>query len=449
VSWKTRRGLHTVRSHEITKEATPGAERPGEYLFSIANGVGIEINRVVRRADGTRALETVKTIRTDEQHDTFIANDPIDRRVYLYIAAGFDTGFWVFDVTNPHKETPLVAEWDLTPQCEEDWYSHTIDVTYRGGRRYVTMPAELFNLDPAVFGEPSDEDQEEGCGKIIRNGDKAGPLWIVDATDFSKLGPADAEDDSEDDVEEKKTDAALRRASEAALVTTWTNAANAAGGNLLFSPHNQQVVGDRIYLSGYHSGVTVLDATAAFQGRNERPKELGFAVPSGRPTRPIYDQMAGPVIPFVSSFTQARPLIWDMFFYRGKLLAADMTGGFYSFGDPPPAPSAPARGPAGEPGRPGDRPGTAPSSTTADPACTPVSALRSVSAVRRRRGLRLAFSRTRAVPVDVDVFQESRGRRGIGERMVASFKRRSKSFTWNGRANRRARRDTARCSSRR
>jgi hypothetical protein len=425
-------GVHTVRSHVITKEAVPGAEKPGEYLFSIANGVGIEINRVLRDAAGTRSLEEVKTIPIDETHDTFIENDPIARRTYLYIAAGEDTGFYVFDVTNPHRETPLLAEWDLTPQCERDWYSHTIDVTYRGGRRYVTMPAELFALDPTVFGSPSEEDKKEGCGQGRGNGDKAGPMWIVDATDLSKLGPADAQDN---DTEEKTTEAALREASQAALVTTWTNAANAAGGNLLLSPHNQQVVGDRIYLSGYHSGVTVLDASAAFQGRNERPKELGFAVPSGRPVRPIYDQMAGPVVPFVSSFVQARPLVWDMFFYRGSLLAADMTGGFYSYADPPAAPAA-------GPGAPGSRPGDAGpgASSSTDPACTPLSSLRTVGAKPRGRGVRLGFTRSRRVPVDVDVFQESRGRRDIAERLVASFRRRSSSVTWNGKANRRGRR---------
>ena len=427
-------GVHTVRSHVITKEAVPGAERPGEYLFSIANGVGIEINRVVRDAAGTRSLEEIKTIPIDETHDTFIDNDPISRRTYLYIAAGEDTGFYVFDVTNPHRETPLLAEWDLTPQCERDWYSHTIDVTYRGNRRFVTMPAELFALDPAVFGSPSEEDKKEGCGQGRGNGDKAGPMWIVDATDLSKLGPADAQDN---DTEEKATETALREASQAALVTTWTNAANAAGGNLLFSPHNQQVVGDRIYLSGYHSGVTVLDASAAFQGRNERPKELGFAVPSGRPTRPIYDQMAGPVVPFVSSFVQARPLVWDMFFYRGSLLAADMTGGFYSYADPPVAPGGGAA--AGQPGGAGAGAGAGSGN---EPACTPVSSLRTVAARRRGRGLNLSFTRTRAVPVDIDVFQGSRGSRVIGERLVASFRRRSTGVRWNGKANRRGRRVT-------
>ena len=36
----------------------------------------------------------------------------------------------------------------------------------------------------------SEDDKADGCGTFVGNGDKPGPLWIVDATDFSKLGPA-------------------------------------------------------------------------------------------------------------------------------------------------------------------------------------------------------------------------------------------------------------------
>lgn len=330
-------GSHTTRSHVVPEGFSPDAE-PGEYLYSMDNGGAIVIHRVNKDASGARTLEEINSIPTDEIHDSFIANDPIDKRVYLYLASGLDTGFLVWDVTDPTAEK-LVAEWDLTPQCEEDWYAHTIDVTYRGDRRYVTMPAELFTIS----GEQSDDDRAEGCGQIVGNGDKPGPLWIVDASDFSKLGPADAEDT---DAEESVTEEALRANSANALVATWTNAASRAGGNLLFSPHNQQIVGDKIYLSGYHSGVTVLDASEAFAGkRGARPRELAFVVPSGTPTRPLYEQQAGPVIPFVSTFTDARPLVWDQVFYvppggkpeDGRILAADMTGGFYSYRETQPS----------------------------------------------------------------------------------------------------------------
>jgi hypothetical protein len=47
----------------------------------------------------------------------------------MYVAAGYDTGLLIYDVTDPAPPR-LLAEWDLTPQCEDDWYSHTIDVTH-------------------------------------------------------------------------------------------------------------------------------------------------------------------------------------------------------------------------------------------------------------------------------------------------------------------------------
>jgi hypothetical protein len=57
---------------------------------------------------------------------------------------------------------------------------------------------------------------------------------------------------------------------------------------------------------------------------------------------------------------------------------------------------------------------------------------RSVSAVPRGGGLRIAFARRVASPVNVDVFQQSRGRRVIDNLLVARFARRTRSFTWKG-----------------
>ena len=69
--------------------------------------------------------------------------------------------------------------------------------------------------------------------------------------------------------------------------------------------------------------------------------------------------------------------------------------------------------------------------------CTPAAGLKSASVrPRGRRGATLAFRRRLARPVDVDVFQTSIGRRVIGERLVARFDDRSRSISWNGRANR-------------
>ena len=123
----------------------------------------------------------------------------------------------------------------------------------------------------------------------------------------------------------------LRSASEAALVTTWTNPAGRPGGDLRFSPHNQQVVGDRIYLSHYHGGVYVLDASAAFRGLRQRPRELGFVVPHGDDVRPAHEPLVQPLVGEFSTLTPDRPMIWDAVFYQGHVLAADMFGGLYSF----------------------------------------------------------------------------------------------------------------------
>jgi hypothetical protein len=323
-------GTHTAKSHVIPESPDNGPRAPGEYVFSVSNGVGIEISKLNDLPGGDK-LTPVQTIELDEAHDTFLQNDPLTDRTYLYIASGFSTGFVVYDVTDP--ATPVkMGDWDLTPECADDWYAHTIDVAIRNGHRYLTMPAELIDMD--LFGDQSAADQAEGCGKRVGNGDKPGPMWIVDVTDFSALG------------QDGDSAATLKQKSFDTLVATWVNPERQRGGNLLFSPHNQQIVGDTIYLSSYHAGIWALDASAAFAGLNERPAEVGFIVPSAEPTRPLLDQEVDPLIPFVSTFAFVRPNIWDMFVYKGHVLTGDMTGGFYSFRlDRSGNPNKPGKGP--------------------------------------------------------------------------------------------------------
>ena len=310
-------GVHTSRSHVVPAGSTEdGPRAPGEYVFSVANGLGLEITRLDHTGGGPR-LRPVARLSIDDVHDTFIQDDPLTGRTYLYVAAGFESGAYVYDVTDPARSR-LLAEWDPTPHCTRDWYAHTIDVAVRDGRRSLTLDAESLDL-----GNQPAAEQRRGCGRVSGNGDQPGPLWIVDATDLSKLGPA--EDDGNDAVEQ------LRLASEAALVATWTNPAGRAGGDLRFSPHNQQVVDDRIYLSHYHGGLYVLDASAAFRGERQRPRELGFVVPSGAETRPADTSLVQPLIGSFSDLPPDRPMIWDAVFYEGYVLAADMRGGFYSF----------------------------------------------------------------------------------------------------------------------
>jgi beta-glucosidase len=73
--------------------------------------------------------------------------------------------------------------------------------------------------------------------------------------------------------------------------------------------------------------------------------------------------------------------------------------------------------------------------------CAVSSGFKRVSARPRRHGLRAAFSRRLARPVTLSVYQQASGRRVVRHpRLVARFSRRTRSFTWKGRANRRGRR---------
>ena len=88
--------------------------------------------------------------------------------------------------------------------------------------------------------------------------------------------------------------------------------------------------------------------------------------------------------------------------------------------------------------------GASPSTSPVPGACVSRRLLRSARVKPRSRGrARFAFARrANAGGVRVDVFQTARGRRVVGQRLVARFRGRKRSFTWNGRPNRRAHRVT-------
>jgi hypothetical protein len=85
----------------------------------------------------------------------------------------------------------------------------------------------------------------------------------------------------------------------------------------------------------------------------------------------------------------------------------------------------------GQPGGSGN-PAT-PSTPSRPTACASTAGFRSVGARRRGRGLRITMQRRVAAPVNVDVFQQSRGRRVFRNLLVARFNGKTRSFTWNGR----------------
>lgn len=267
----------------------------------------------------------VARIPVDGVHDTFVQEDPLTGRTFLYIAMGLDSGFMVYDVTAPSAPVAL-AEWDITPQCENDWFSHTIDVATHGGRRVVTVLFETQDL----AGEQSAEDQAEGCGTTAWNGDLAVPMLIVDATDLSKLGAPAARDSEAEEI----AGGEMQRRSTAAVITSWSNPAGRAGGTYVFNPHNQQIDGTTIVLSQMHGGVVVLDAEEAFEGRNVRPREIALAVPgeaSVRPQAPTRFSPAGLFPSFAPPTTWFRPWAWDTFYTGGHLLIPDGSGGLSSY----------------------------------------------------------------------------------------------------------------------
>jgi hypothetical protein len=76
------------------------------------------------------------------------------------------------------------------------------------------------------------------------------------------------------------------------------------------------------------------------------------------------------------------------------------------------------------------RPGCASPSTRA---CAATAGFGRAAAVPQGRNERFRFTRKLRRPVTVDVFQSSIGRRVLGNRRIARFTRRTRSFTWTGR----------------
>jgi hypothetical protein len=65
-------------------------------------------------------------------------------------------------------------------------------------------------------------------------------------------------------------------------------------------------------------------------------------------------------------------------------------------------------------------------------ACAASSGFSRTSVSPRGRNLRIDFGRNVPRPVRIDVFQTSRGRRVLGNRLIARFRGRTQAFSWNG-----------------
>jgi hypothetical protein len=104
-----------------------------------------------------------------------------------------------------------------------------------------------------------------------------------------------------------------------------------------------------------------------------------------------------------------------------------------------PAPPKPADGPGVLPERIRGRPVTDPATgrtvvantQAGAPACVPATSIR--SAAVRRAGRRLSFAFRADSPVQIDLFQQARGRTVTGERLVKRFRSVSGTVRWDGR----------------
>ena len=154
-------------------------------------------------------------------------------------------------------------------------------------------------------------------------------------------------------------------------------------------------------------------------GNGQRPAE----VPAGEGTR-FYDGTA-----FSLANTAPDQSVQTFLYPADNTPAMDFTlpaPGGTALGQSTPAPST--------------TPGTA--AAPAASGCAAGGGFRTATVSPRGRAARFAFDRKVDAPVTVDVFQQSRGRRVIGERLVARYTNRTRSFDWNGRANRAGRRVT-------
>jgi len=119
---------------------------------------------------------------------------------------------------------------------------------------------------------------------------------------------------------------------------------------------------------------------------------------------------------------------------KDVLIAATQGRGVYRYEFAEVTKTAPAGGTGTTPGG-----TTQPGKGSSPRACKASRALTAASVKGSGRGLQIRFRRSVNRPVTVDVFQQSIGRRVIGERLVARFENARTSFRWNGRANRRGR----------
>ena len=189
--------------------------------------------------------------------------------------------------------------------------------------------------------------------------------------------------------------------------------------------HNLYTKNDTIYEANYRSGLRVLDAR---QVRDGKLSEVGFF-----DVYPADDDAefngAWSNYPYFPSGTVVVSGIEQGLFVLRPTAAAGGKDGTFDTASSGAATTAGA-----------SSTGSGASGATT---CAPTAGFRTVGVQRYgRRGLELEFKRAVSSKAAVDVFQQSVGRRIVGERLVARFGNRVDDVRWNGKANRQGRKVT-------
>ena len=199
-------------------------------------------------------------------------------------------------------------------------------------------------------------------------------------------------------------------------------------GNSESIDHNLYTKEDTVYEANYRSGLRVLDGRAAKEGKLS---ELGFFDVYPADDAPEFNGAWSNYPYFPSGTVVVSGIEQGLFVLTPREAAGGVDG---KLDEPAPAaqqaPAAPAPAPAASAAS------TAPRAA-APLGCTADCGFRTVGVQRYgARGLEFEFKRRLGAPVQVDVFQQSRGRRIVGERLVARFTGAPGDVRWNGKANR-------------
>jgi len=183
----------------------------------------------------------------------------------------------------------------------------------------------------------------------------------------------------------------------------------------------QQIPGqNRIFMGWYSQGTQVVDFVENADGTVDF-KEAGYFIPEN----------ANTWVSHIFKVTRNRDGSFNYYGATGDFnIGAGGRNAIDVYKVKLPAPPVPLGGPP--PGSP-----TFPFEDEGTTACRSSLGFAGASARPRGRGLDFLFTRNTRNPVRIDVFRVARGRQISGERLVARFDRRSRSFRWNGRGGRR------------